>query len=92
MHLDKLTTAEYEREANMFAARILMPMCVLRECNALTAARISNLCGTSLQASQYRADRLNILIERNKFYTSRLEQKVITQFKKFIKLHNRREL
>ena len=91
-HLDKLTTVEYEREANMFAARILMPLCVLKECNALTATRISSICGTSLQASKYRADRLNLLINRNKFYTSRLELKVIKQYKNFIKKHNRREL
>ena len=83
-HLDKLTTIEYEREANMFAARILMPLCVLKECNALTATRISSICGTSLQSSQYRADRLNLLINRNKFYTSKYEILVLKLFKKFI--------
>ena len=84
-HLDKLTSEEYEREANMFAARILMPLCVLKECNALTTASISNLCGTSLQSSKYRADRLNLLINRNKFYTSKFERMLFKQFERFIK-------
>ena len=84
-HLDKFTSEEYERESNMFAARVLMPMCVLRECNALTAEQISKICGTSLQASQYREKRLNMLISRNKFYTSKHEIIVLKQFKKFLR-------
>lgn len=85
LHLNNLTNAEYEREANMFAARVLMPMCVIKECSAYTPAAISNLCGVSLTAATFRADRLQILLKRNKFYTSKQEIKVVKQFKKFIK-------
>lgn len=85
LHLDKLVSDEYEREANMFAARVLMPMCVIKECGAYTPAAISNLCGVSLTAATFRAKRLQILLTRQKFYTSPYEVKVLKQFKKFIK-------
>lgn len=85
LHLNKLSNEEYEREANMFAARVLMPMCVIKECGAYTPAAISNLCGVSLTAATFRAERLQILLKRNKFYTSALEVKLVKQFKGFIK-------
>lgn len=85
LHLNKLSNYEYEREANMFAARVLMPMCVIKECKAHSATAISNLCGVSLTAATFRAKRLQELLSRNKFYTSRLEVKVYKQFKQFIK-------
>ena len=85
LHLNKLANDEYEREANMFAARVLMPMCVIKECKAYTAVTIASLCGVSLTAATFRAERLQILLKRNKFYTSALEVKLIKQFKMFIK-------
>ena len=88
LHLNKLVNDDYEREANMFAARILMPMCVIKECKAFTPQAISNLCGVSLTAATYRANRLQELLQRNKFYTSPYEFKLVKQFKKFIKQNN----
>lgn len=84
LHLDKLASDEYEREANMFAARVLMPMCVIKECDAYTPAAISNLCGVSLTAATFRSERLQILLTRQKFFTSPYEIKVLNQFKDFI--------
>lgn len=69
----------------MFAARILMPMCVIKECKAYSAESISKLCGVSLTAATYRAHRLQELLKRNKFYTSTYEIKLVKKFKKFIK-------
>ena len=85
LHLNKLSNEEYEREANMFAARVLMPMCVIKECKAYTAVTIASLCGVSLTAATFRAERLQMLLKRNKFYTSALEVKLVKQFKMFIK-------
>lgn len=85
MHLDKLKTAQYEREANMFAARILMPACVLLECRTYTPEQISKLCGTSLEAATYRAQRLTLLRDRGKFYILNLEKKLVKAFGNFIK-------
>lgn len=84
-HLSNLANAEYEREANMFAARVLMPMCVIKECNANTPAQIASLCGVSLTAATFRAERLQLLLKRQKFYTSMYEVKVVKQFKNFIR-------
>lgn len=83
-HIDELSENEYESEANMFAARILMPACVLKECAAFSAKEISKLCGTSLTAAGYRADRMHKLIAKDCFYTNPLEKQVYKQFRRFI--------
>ncbi len=74
-----------EKEANMFAARILMPMCVLLECNVLCAKDIESMCNVSEISAKYRFERLQVLKERNKFYTDRMEEKIKKQFSGFIK-------
>lgn len=86
LHLTNLKNKEYEKEANMFAARILMPLCVLKEIGAFTPEVIADVCKTSLTAASYRAKRLNEKIGLNLFYTSKLELIVKKQFENFIKL------
>lgn len=76
-----------EQEANMFAARLLAPACVLWGCGVKTAVEIETLCGISRQAAEYRMQRMNILYAHNKFLTSALERKVYEQFQDFIKAH-----
>lgn len=85
LHLTTLTNDEYEKEANMFAARILMPLCVLKEIGALTPEEIANICKTSLTAATYRAKRLHRKIQQNYFYKSKLEETIKKQFEDFIK-------
>lgn len=92
LHLNNLSCEEYEREANMFAARILMPMCVIKECGAYTPMAISKLCSVSITAATFRAERLKMLLQRNKFYTSPHEVKIVKQFKKFIKQYKKLKL
>ena len=77
-----------EREANVFASRLLSPACVLWGCNVRTAGQIQELCQISRTAAEYRAERMNELYKRNRFLTSPLEQKVYSQFETFIK-HNK---
>lgn len=91
LHLEKLTNDEYEHEANMFAARILMPMCVIKETKAYTPESISKLCGVSLTAANYRANRLKDLLKKNKFYTSTHEARLVIRFSKYIKQKNKGE-
>lgn len=74
-----------EQEANMFAARVLMPMCVLYECQVSNPEEISNLCNVSLISATYRYKRLSMLKSRNKFYKDKNEIKLKSKFKKFIK-------
>ena len=81
--------ATMEKEANMFAARLLMPMCVLHECKVETPEDIQNMCSVSNTAARYRFERLQIVKQRNKFYMDRTELKVKEQFDKFIKNNNK---
>lgn len=83
-HLKELKREEYEQEANMFAARILMPLCILKECRVQTAEEIADLCRVSLESANYRAERLKFVSERNMFYKSPLERQVAIQFKDYI--------
>lgn len=84
-HNPQVRIGELEREAEMFAARLLMPMCVLKECGAFSSERISELCLTSSAAATKRAARLKMLMHRQKFYTSPLEIAVVKQFEEYVK-------
>ena len=74
-----------EYQANIFARCLLMPAIVLKELNYITPQDIANICDVSLQSAEYRSERLKELIQRDKFYTSHLEQQVYNNFKSFIK-------
>lgn len=76
-----------EREANVFASRLLAPACVLWGCNARTAEEIATLCDISLQAARFRAERMAVLYRRDKFLTSPLEREVYRQFADYIAGH-----
>lgn len=84
-----------ETVANIFAARILSPACVLWALGVNDAETIAELCKISQTAAKWRYKRLSLLYEREKnfiakygkscFLMSPLEQKVYKQFKKYIK-------
>ncbi len=75
-----------EKEANMFSARILMPMLLIKELNINTPAELAKICDVSLEAATYRIKRYKEEIEaRGKFYTNPLEQELYQQLKDFIK-------
>ena len=73
-----------EQAANVFASRLLAPACVLWALNAHTPEEIAKLCQISMQAAAYRAERMKILYDRNRFLYSPLERKVYAQFQNFI--------
>ena len=77
-----------EQEADMFAARLLAPACVLWALNLHTADEISDVCKISKSAATIRAERMEILYNRNKFLTSPLERQVYNQFSDYIKNHS----
>lgn len=76
-----------EQAANVFASRLLAPACVLWALEARTPERIAELCGISLQSATFRAQRMELLWQRNKFLTSPLERQVYEQFADFIRHH-----
>ncbi len=79
-----------ETEADMFAARLLAPACVLWGINAVTPEQIATACDISRTAATYRAERMDLLRKRGKFLTSPLERQVYKQFEDYIK-NNRLE-
>lgn len=84
-----LTLREREKEANMFAARLLTPLGVLQELNVKSAEEISRVCNVSLSMAKIRYARLEMLRQRNKFQTSKLEQSVVHNFQNYITNYNK---
>lgn len=76
-----------EREANVFASRLLAPACVLWGCNAYTPEQIMQLCNISRQAAEFRAARMRELRTRGRFLSSPLERAVYEQFSSYIEEH-----
>lgn len=76
-----------EREANVFASRLLAPSCVLWGCGVRSAEDIMELCGISRQAAELRWQRLQELRGRERFLSSPLERRVYEQFEEFIRAH-----
>lgn len=74
-----------EQAANVFASRLLSPACVLWGCGAKTPDQIAALCDISHRAAEFRATRMELLYQRDKFLTSSLEQQVFEQFADYIK-------
>lgn len=74
-----------ETAANQFAARLLAPACVLWGLEAETPEQIARRCSISVQAAQFRAERMAVLRQRGKFLVSRLERQVYERFLPFIR-------
>ena len=78
-----------EREANIFASRLLAPMCVLHSLGVDSPEEIAELCDISITAARIRYERLRLLRQRNKFLVSLLERKVYRRFRSYIKKNKR---
>ena len=77
-----------EAEANVFASRLLTPLCVLHYMNVQSAPEIAELCNISLTAANIRFERLQLIRERDKqvgcFLTSPYERRVYRRFQRYI--------
>ena len=73
-----------ESEADIFAIRLLAPACILHEIGASTAEEIMKVCNISYSAASIRAERMQELMRRNKWYADPLERQVKKQFQDFI--------
>lgn len=84
-----------EREANIFASRLLAPLCVLHFLNLNSAKEVAEVCNISTTAAEIRYERLCKIRERDRatergcFLLSPLERKVFENFKGFIARHKR---
>lgn len=83
-----------ETEANIFASRLLAPLCVIQFLNLNSAKEIAEYCDISYTAAKLRFSRLCEIRKRNSekrkekkhgtFLLSRLERQVIANFAEYI--------
>ena len=83
-----------ETEANVFASRLLAPLCVLQFLNLNSIKEISDICDISFSAAKLRFSRLCEIRRRNSerrkeknhgtFLISKLERELVGNFKDFI--------
>ena len=76
-----------ESQADVFAARLLSPACVLWGLNLRTAKEITDICKMSIAEAKKRTQRMKVLYKRQKFLTSPLERKLYEQFIDYIELN-----
>lgn len=77
-----------EREADIFASRLLCPSCILWGLDLHTPEEIAKACSVSYTAAKIRAERMELLYQRSKFLTSPLEREIYENFEEFIKTKN----
>ena len=66
--------------ADLFAIRLMAPACLLHELHIDSSGGIMRLCGLPPQAAAIRAERMELLNERDVYYTHILETKVRNAF------------
>ena len=71
--------------ADIFAIRLLAPACVLHEMRLDRSGPIMALCGLPPRAAAMRAERMQLLNERDVFYNHPLERQVRDQFLPFLR-------
>lgn len=84
LHKTFKESSRLEKEANMFAARILMPMLLIKELNIQTSENLAEICDVSIEAASYRMKRYNEIKGRERFYTNPFEIALYKQLKPFI--------
>ena len=72
--------------ADLFAIRLLAPACLLHELGVTTPSAIQGLCGLPPMAAAQRAERLELLNQRDAYYTHFLEIRVRDAFRPFLLL------
>lgn len=78
-----------ELETNVFARDLLMPATVLAALDIHTPDEIIKICEVSRQSAEIRAERMQLLYERDKFNRHPLERQIREQFDDFIRNFNR---
>lgn len=80
-----------EQQANVFASRLMAPLCVLKSLRINDAKDIARLCDISETAAQFRFNRLKLINEREQhkscYNLSPLEREVLEQFRSYIESH-----
>ena len=66
------------------AVRILSPMIILKALNVKSAEDVAKFTKLPINIAKQRFDRFQMLLKRNAFETSKLETKVLNQFKDWL--------
>jgi Zn-dependent peptidase ImmA (M78 family) len=74
-----------ERQADLFALRLLCPACVIWGLGLDSPDEISRVCLVDADIASQRYERIEALYKRNRFLTSPLEAQVYALFDDFIK-------
>lgn len=90
-----------EAEANIFASRILAPLCVLQFLNLNSINEVAEYCDISFSAAKLRFARLCEIRQRNSkrrkeknrgtFLISKLERELVENFKDYIEKNKKRD-
>ncbi len=86
---EKECRSSEEQAADKFAIDMLAPACVLWGLHLRTAKEIAEVCRISMQAATFRAERMQLLYQRQKFLSHPLEKRVYDQFSEFIRLNQK---
>lgn len=73
-----------EYQAERFAIDILAPACVLWGLKLHTAEDIAKICNISMRSAKIRAERMELLYQRDMFLSHPLERQVFRKFSKFV--------
>lgn len=78
------TIPKTEDQADKFAIRLLCPASVLMMLEIYDAESIAKYCRVPISVAQKRAKRMQILRERNMFFTDQLEVAMFDNFKSYV--------
>jgi len=81
---DELCLLAEEQDANALATRLLAPACILRRLKVCDAETLIWLCGLPFSVAEARAERMAQLVNRDKFFLHKDEERVYELFKEFV--------
>lgn len=82
-HLNNNLSDYLEEQANIFASRLLCPLCIIKHYSFTQASQLMDYFGISNDFAQIRLKRFNLISDRNKFFSSPLEYNYYCNFCKF---------
>ena len=73
-----------EKQADMFAVRLLCPACVIWELELSSPQEIAEYCRVEMRVAEQRFERMKILNKRGKYLTDPTERELYEKYRKYI--------
>lgn len=80
-----------EKEANLFATKLLMPLNILYNCNVKSKKELETLCGVSYTAASNRFEKLEKLRFNKRQKIKTKEKQIEKQFHEFVENYKKRQ-